>query len=336
MTNRRQFLRAAAAALPVLGAPAVLRAPAREPLTVMTPFGFISDFIEMMNAVSGGHFATQGLDVKLLGGQGTAQATQQLITGNAAFIRASSIDQMRAAVASGTPLVCFSTLYQASTFSLVSHKGKPIRSAEDLKGKTVGLVSVGGTTEIFLDLMLAKAGLKKDEVRREVTGNSPGAMQILKQGRVDCFMCAVNVLVTLQRMNEPIEHWSTDRYAPMPSQGYVTTQTLIDAKPDTLLRITKAMKASVDEMMTKPLRPVFERAAKDFEIPGIRDIDTLIAVNDASRERLWLSEGRENLMRNVPRLWKAGADALRENGVVDVKNVEALYTNRFVDAVARS
>jgi hypothetical protein len=96
------------------------------------------------------------------------------------------------------------------------------------------------------------------------------------------------------------------------------------------------MKASVDEMMTKPLRPIFERAAKDFEIPGIRDIDTLIAVNDAARERLWLSEGRENLMRNVPRLWKAGADALRENGVANVKNAEALYTNRFIDVIARS
>lgn len=336
MTTRRQFLSGAAAALPALGAPTLLPAQAREPITVMTPFGFISDFIEMMNAVSGGHFAAQGLDVRLLGGQGTAQATQQLVAGQAAFIRAAAIDQMRAAVASGAPLVCFSTLYQASTFNVVSLKDKPIRAAEDFKGKTVGLVSVGGTTDIFLDLMLAKAGLKKDDVKREVTGNSPGALQILKQGRVDCFMCAINVLVTLQRMNEPIEHWSTDRYTPMPSQGYVTTQTLIDSKPDTVLRITRAMKASVDEMMTKPLRPIFERAAKDFEIPGIRDIDTLIAVNDAARERLWLSEGRENLMRNVPRLWKAGADALRENGVADVRNVEALYTNRFIDAVARS
>jgi ABC-type nitrate/sulfonate/bicarbonate transport system substrate-binding protein len=332
MITRRTVLAGAAALGGSLSAPTLLRAQAREPLAVMTPFGYISDFIEMMNAVSGGHFAAQGFDAKLLGGQGTAQAMQQLIAGQVAFVRSAAIDQMRAVSTANAPLVSFSTLYQGSTFHVVSLKDKPITKAEDLKGKTVGLVSVGGTTDTFLDLMLRKVGLQKDDVRREVTGNSPGALQILKQGRVDCFMCAINVVVTLQQMKEPIEVWSTDRYAPMPSQCYVTTQSLIDTKPETVQRMTRALKASVDEMMTRPMREVFQRAAKDFDIPGIRDLDTLIAVSDAARDRLWLSEGRENLMRNVPRLWTEGAEALRASGVADIKNVEALYTNRFIDA----
>lgn len=331
MMNRRTVL-AGGAALGALGMPTILRAQAREPLTVMTPFGFISDFIEMMNAVSGGHFAAQGFDVKLLGGQGTAQALQQLIAGQVAFVRSAAIDQMRAVATANAPLVSFSTLYQGSTFHVVSLKDKPITRAEDFKGKTVGLVSVGGTTDTFLDLMLQKVGLKKDDVRREVTGNSPGALQVLRQGRVDCFMCAINVVVTLQRMNEPVEVWSTDRYAPMPSQCYLTTQSMVDTKPEVMQRVTRALKASVDEMMAKPPKEIFQRAAKDFDIPGIRDIDTLAAVADAARERLWLSEGRENLMRNVPKLWTAGAEAMRASGVADVKNVEALYTNRFIDA----
>ncbi len=334
MTTRRTFLASASAlaGASLIASPAIVRAQAREPLTVMTPFGFISDFIEMMNAVSGGHFAREGFEAKLLGGQGTAQATQQLIAGQVAFIRAAAIDQMRAVAATSAPLVAFATLYQASTFHVVSLKDKPITKAEDFKGKTVGIVSVGGTTDIFLDLMLNKVGVRKEDVKRETTGNSPGALQIMQQGRVDCFMCAINVVVTLQRMNAPIEVWSTDRYAPMPSQSFVTTQQMVDQKPEVMTRITRALRASVNELMTQPARPIFERAAKDFEIPGIRDLDSLVYVTDAARERLWLSEGRENLMRNVPRLWKEGADALRSAGVADVKNVEALYTNRFVDA----
>ncbi|KAA2235219.1 ABC transporter substrate-binding protein [Salinarimonas soli] len=332
MITRRTALTGAAALGASLSMPTLIRAQAREPLTVMTPFGYISDFIEMMNAVSGGHFAAQGFDAKLLGGQGTAQALQQLIAGQVAFVRSAAIDQLRAVATTNAPLVSFSTLYQGSTFHVVSLKDKPITRAEDFKGKTVGLVSVGGTTDTFLDLMLQKVGLKKDDVWREVTGNSPGALQVLKQGRVDCFMCAINVVVTLQQMKEPIEVWSTDRYAPMPSQCYLTTQAMIDTKPEVMQRITRAMKASVDEMMTKPVKEIFQRAAKDFDIPGIRDLDTLVMVADAARERLWLSEGKENLMRNVPRLWTAGAEALRASGVADVKNVEALYTNRFIDA----
>ena len=336
MTTRRAFLMQTAGLTgATLAAPALLRAQTREPLTLMTPFGFIPDFIEMMNAISGGHFAAQGFDAKLLGGQGTSQAIQQLIAGQVAFIRAAQIDQMRAVATTGAPLVCISTLYQASTFHVVSLKDKPIAKAEDFKGKTVGLVSVGGTTDIFLDLMLTKVGLPKDSVKREITGNSPGALQILQQGRVDCFMCAINVVVALQNMKAPVEVWSTDRYAPMPSQGYIASQDLIDKKPDVVLRIARAMKASVDEVLTKPIKPLFERAAKDFDIPGMKDVDALSTVTEATSKELWLSEGRDNLMRNVPRLWKDGADALRNAGIADVKNVEALYTNRFIDAAIK-
>jgi ABC-type nitrate/sulfonate/bicarbonate transport system substrate-binding protein len=298
---------------------------------MMTPFGYIADFIEMMNAITGGHMAREGLDAKLMGGQGTAQPIQQLITGGAQMIRASGIDVMRAISTTKAPLVSIATMYQASTFHMVSLKSKPILKAEDLKGKTVGIVSVGGTTEIYLDLILAKGGLKKEDVKREVTGNSPGAAQIMKQGRVDCFIASIQVVVALRRMKEDVEIWSSDRYAPMPGQCYIAHKQAIEAKPDLFVRAMKAMRASAEVIMTQPLQPIFERAAKQFEIPNIRNVGELVEVEKATADRLWLSEGRENLLRNVPRLWKAGVDALRESNVANPGDAESLYTNRFVD-----
>lgn len=332
MTNRRHLIKASAAlaATAVTGFPSVLRAQARESLTIMTPFGFIPDFIELMNGVSGGHFAKQGLDAKLLGGQGTAQPIQQLITRQVDFIRASGIDVMRAIATTKVPLISIATMYQGSTFHLISLKSKPIEKAEDLKGKTVGIVSVSGTTDVFLDLILAKAGLKKDDVKREVSGNSPGAVQLIKQGRIDCFIASIQVVVALERMKEDVLAWSTDRYAPMPGQCYISTRQIIEARPDVLKRAMVAMRASAEEIMTQPLRPIFERAAKDFEIPGIRDVDALVAVEKVTAERLWLSEGRENLLRNVPKLWASGVDALRTNHIGDPGEPETLYTNQFV------
>lgn len=332
MTNRRQLIQASAAlaATAVTGFPAIVRAQARESLTIMTPFGFIPDFIELMNGVSGGHFAAQGLDAKLLGGQGTAQPIQQLITRQVDFIRASGIDIMRAIATTKVPLVSIATMYQGSTFHMISLKSKPIEKAEDLKDKTVGIVSVSGTTDVFLDLILAKAGLKKDDVKREVSGNSPGALQLIKQGRIDCFIASIQVVVALERMKEDVLAWSTDRYAPMPGQCYISTRQIVEARPDVLKRAMTAMRASVDEIMTQPLRPIFERAAKDFEIPGIRDVEALVAVEKVTADRLWLSEGRENLLRNVPKLWKSGVDALRANNIGDPGEPETLYTNQFV------
>ena len=333
MTNRREFIKSGVAAGALIASPAILRAQTREPFVMMTPFGFIADFIEMMNAISGGHMAAQGLDAKLLGGQGTAQPIQQLLTGQAHLIRASGIDVMRAIATTKAPLVSVGTMYQASTFHMVSLKSKPISKAEDLKGKTVGIVSVGGTTEVYLDLILAKGGLAKDSVKREVTGNSPGAIQMVKQGRVDCFLASIQVVVALQRMKEEVEIWSTDRYAPMPGQCYISSRDMIKAKPETFTKAMRAMKASAQEIMTQPLAPIFERAAKDYEIPNIRNITDLVEVEKATADRLWLSEGRENLLRNVPKLWTSGVQALRENNVADPGDAETLYTNQFVDAL---
>ncbi len=332
MTNRREFIKSTVAASALIASPAILRAQTREPFVMMTPFGFIADFIEMMNAISGGHMAAQGLDAKLMGGQGTAQPIQQLITGQAQMIRASGIDVMRAISTTKAPLISVGTMYQASTFHMVSLKSKPITKAEDLKDKIVGIVSVGGTTEIYLDLILAKGGLPKDAVKREVTGNSPGALQMVKQGRVDCFIASIQVVVALQRMKEEVEIWSTDRYAPMPGQCYVSSRDMIKARPEVFTRAMRAMRASAQEIMTQPLAPIFERAAKDYEIPNIRNINDLVEVEKASADRLWLSEGRENLLRNVPHLWKSGVDALRENKIADPGDAETLYTNQFVDA----
>src|SRR6185437_14055992 len=67
LLSRRHVIKAAAAVF-AIGAARRARAQSLEPVTVMTPFGFIGDFIDLMNAYSGGHFKTQGLDAKVLGG----------------------------------------------------------------------------------------------------------------------------------------------------------------------------------------------------------------------------------------------------------------------------
>ncbi len=264
--TRRHILIAGAAAAAGLKAPAVL-GQARDPLTIMTPFGFIPDFIEMMNAVSGGHLARHGFDARLQGANGTAQAIQQLVAGQVSFIRSASIDMIRAA-SQGAPLVAIATSHQGSTFHMISLKEKPISRAEDLKGKTIGIVSVAGTTDIFLNLILSKGGLKPDDVKREVVGNSPGALQFVRQGRVDGFIASIVVPVILTRQKEPIEVWSTDRYAPMPSQCYVTTRDMVEKKPETVVRFLRGIRDSMNEMLTQPNPPIFERASKDFEIPA--------------------------------------------------------------------
>lgn len=333
MTTRRSFLTYAAAttAAGLFPMPAIVRAQALEQINVLTPFAFGASFIEMMNAVSGGHFARQGLEVKLEAGRGGAQTLQQLVADQTRFIRISSIEQLVAAEKSSEDLVCFSTMYQASTFHVVSLTSKPIASAEELRGKTVGLVSVGGSTEIFLNLMLGNVGVPVEEVKREVTGDTPGAFGILQTGRVDCFICSINVVAALRHMNAPVDIWSTDRYAPMPSQGYVAKRTVLEENEDQFVRICKALTASVNEIISEPTEMIYQRASKDFQIPRIDQMDELAAITRATVDELWLSQGKENLMRNVPPLWEQGVNTLRNAKLISATDPTRFYTNSYID-----
>ena len=332
---RRQFLGssaalAGAAALPA-AFPTTLFAQARESFTFCTPFGFIADFLEIMNAQSGGHWRDAGLDSKLIGAQGTSPAIQQLVAGQAQMIRAASIDFMRAVAQQNLPLIAVSTIYQGSTFYVISPEDKPLRNAEDMRGKTIGTVSVGGTTDLFIDLMLNKVGIDKSAVKKEVVGNNPGALAFVRQGRIDAFVASTGVVTALRAANEKIHAWRTDRYAPMPSQCYVTTRDVAQKRPQLLVRALRGLKASVDQVIEGPVGPLIARASKDFDIPGNRNINALTANMEAAKA-LYFSQGKPNLMRTVPALWRDGADALAKAGLGDVtKLVDTLYTNQFID-----
>lgn len=335
MRNRRAFLAASGALGTAVLLPPLARAQAREAFTFCTPFGFIADFLEIMNAHTGGHWRDAGLDSKVVGAQGTSPAIQQLVAGQAQMIRAASIDFMRAVAQQKLPLLSVATIYQGSTFYVISPEEKPIRNAEDMRGKTMGIVSVAGTTDLFIDLMCTKVGMPKTEVRREVVGNNPGALALVRQGRIDGFVASTGVVTALKTAKEKIVAWSTDRYAPMPSQCYVTTNEVAEKRPELLVKALRGLKASVDQVIAGPIGPLIARASKDFDVPGSRNLAALTANMDAAKE-LYFSQGRENLLRNVPKLWREGADVIAKAGLGDVTGtVDKLYTNRFVDAALK-
>lgn len=336
MTTRRNLLRGAAAGAVIAGFPAVLRyARAAEPVTLITPFGFDSDFIDMMNAVAGGHFAKEGLDAKLLGATGTVQSIQAVITGQAQFGRFSGIDFIRAVATKGAPLKAIATPRQNSGFHIVSLASKPVHSGADLKGKTIGILSYGGTTETFIELLLAKAGIPKSDARMVVAGNSPGEVELMHQGRLDCFICTYSVTFTIQRTtHQPLVYLSVDKPVPAPGQVYYGTRATLAQRPDLVVKVLRALKASALEIMKGPIRPILERAGKAYEIPGIDNLDNLVALQKKTIEVNWFGdEGRKNFLRNVPSRWQAGCDSLRQVHFADVKDPTTLYTNEFLAKV---
>ena len=118
-------------------------------------------------AKSKGYFAEEGLDVEILDIKGGgSQAASALIGGSVDF-SANAIDHAIKAKVQKKDLVAVHSHVRLPVMGLVvanKYKGE-IKSLADLKGRPVGVTSPGSQTHMVLGFLLAKSGVKPDEVK---------------------------------------------------------------------------------------------------------------------------------------------------------------------------
>ncbi|MBI3707405.1 MAG: ABC transporter substrate-binding protein [Proteobacteria bacterium] len=296
----------------------------------MEPFDLAFEFSHELNADVGGHFKAQGLDVQITNVRGTSIAIQQVVAKQAQVTRVGALDLMKAVAAQGVPLVSIATSLHEGIFSLVSLKSAPLKTPADMKGKTIGVASIGGGQENTLDLLLVSSGVPVAEVPRQAIGSSAGNIELLKQGRVNGFFATVETSLIFRRANEPVEIVSAAKFAPMPGGAIVVRRDFAAENPDVAVRFLRAMRASAEELLTADPNMIIERIEKKYEISADKDrnfrIEALKAYNNMA-----LSQGRENLLKNVPGVWRKAAELTSKAGIVKVADGDALYANQYID-----
>jgi putative hydroxymethylpyrimidine transport system substrate-binding protein len=142
-----------------LAAPA---AGAADRLTVLLDWFVNPDHATLVVAQEKGFFAEAGLEVELIA-PADPNDPPKLVSAGKADVAISYQPQLQIQVAAGLPLVRIATLVATPLNSLVVMADGPIRSIADLKGRKVGF-SVGGFEDALLKAMLARHGLKLDDV----------------------------------------------------------------------------------------------------------------------------------------------------------------------------
>jgi ABC-type nitrate/sulfonate/bicarbonate transport system substrate-binding protein len=325
--TRRTAIAAGAALITLRDARAQARA-----MTFVTPFAHILAFVDVLNAKGGGYFEREGLDVTVEQGRGSAMAVQQILGGNGLISRTGGGDHMRASTRpGGDELLAIATISQGSPFYVISRPQAPIRTPEEMVGKTIGVLSIGGATEIVLDAMLAARQIDRARVARVVAPNSPASMQLMEQGRIDAFIPSAGVPVALRAANTPHVSWNTDDVAPIPAQCYIVRRASAAQNADLIVRFLRAVKRSLDDMLADQDLSRTMANLRGFEIAEMRNAQTapLVLRNEM---RYWLTAGRENILRNVPERWQRGYDLLAGAGFVPAGGrASAFYTNEYVD-----
>ena len=243
-------------------------------LIFIEPFDIALEYIHEMNAAVGGHFKVQGLDIDIPNARGTSIAIQQVVAKQAAFSRVGALDLMKASASQNVPLVSIATSLQEAIFSLISLKSAPINTPADMKGKTIGVASMGGGQENTLDLLLSSAGIAKADVPRQAIGSNVGNVELLKQGRVNGFFATVENTIALTRAGEPVDRSGAPaKFAPMPGGAIIIRRAISQPKnPDRRRQVRTGDAEFRGRAPELPIpNMILDRIEKKYEISSNKD-----------------------------------------------------------------
>lgn len=246
-------LAAAAAALILTTMPTL--AQAMDKMTIAGWGPAISEITNILAEPDKGFFKAQDIDLGFVPGTGGGSAITNMLAGTAevAFTDPASF---YLALDKGEKLVAIYNIYPQNVFNVVSPVDRGIKTAADLKGKTVGVYSLNSGTRQNLLFLLHQAGLSEADVALRVAGLLNFAPVI--QGQVDATAATdtglyVGKLKGLGKVNVINVADSLN----VPSDMFVVPEAYYEANKPMLRRFLLAYRDSTQWMIDHP-----EEAAK--------------------------------------------------------------------------
>ncbi len=149
------------------------------------------------------YFKDEGLDVEIVDFAGGAKALQAVVGGSADVV-SGAFEHTLNMQAKGQPMRAFVLQGRAPQIVLgVSTKAMPnYKTIADLRGKKIGVTAPGSSTNILANFVLAKGGVKPNEVSIIGVGASQGAVAALRAGQIDAISNLDPVITILQRSGD--------------------------------------------------------------------------------------------------------------------------------------
>jgi ABC-type nitrate/sulfonate/bicarbonate transport system substrate-binding protein len=183
--NRRQFLQlgATAAASAAVGGPALLSSPAvlaadTKPLSFQLSWIKSIQYGGYFAGIENGSFKKFGIEPTFVSGGPNIDPIGNVAAGQSQ-LGDRPIGSLLIAREKGIPIKVIGTVFQKSPYAVISLAEKPIKTAKELKGKTIA-VSTSGV--VLIRQLVADAGLSPDDVKMVPASPDPAA---LVSGQID-------------------------------------------------------------------------------------------------------------------------------------------------------
>lgn len=198
-----RIIKAIAATLAGLGlvaaAAAHAQAPEKKKVTIAVGGKNLFYYLPLSVAERQGYFKDEGLEVEIPNFAGGSQALRALVGGSADMV-SGAYEHTINMVAKKQPIkaVVLQAKYSSMVLVMPNDKAAKYRSGKDLKGMKVGVTAPGSSTNMFVNSLLAKDGLKPTDVVIVGVGTGAGAVAAMEKGEIDALVNLDPVVTQLE------------------------------------------------------------------------------------------------------------------------------------------
>jgi NitT/TauT family transport system substrate-binding protein len=181
-----RLLNAIATALAILLCTPALAAPEQPKLTIAVGGKPLFYYLPLTIAERLGYFKDEGLDVTITDFPGGAKALQSLMGGSAEMV-SGAYEHTINMQAKGQAIraVVVQGRYAGIVLGLAPELAARYKSPKDLKGLKIGVTAPGSSTNMFVNALLAKDGLKPSDVSIIGVGATAGAVAAMQKKNID-------------------------------------------------------------------------------------------------------------------------------------------------------
>ena len=265
-------------------------------------------------AHSQGFFREKGLDVTIKQGSPERDAIKELELGHAQFGVASA-DQVIRAVSKGSPIVVIAQLFQQNPLQWMYRPEKtPLKTAQDLRGKTIG-VTFGGNDETIMRALMAKHAIPQSavtlfSVRYDYTP--------FYDGRVDLWPVYQNtqgVVIgdRMEKTGEPVRFFNPSALGiRFVANSVITTERMVSQYAKTVAHFTEALLTGWREV----LKPSNEDRAVDTIRLFDRDTPVAIMKKQLAATRMLIQPEQGAIGTIDERAWVQTEKIMREQALI--------------------
>ena len=175
------------------------QAPEKKSVTIAVGGKNLFYYLPLSVAERKGYFKDEGLEVEIPDFAGGAKALQAMVGGSADMV-SGAYEHTINMLAKKQPIKAVVLQARFSSIALIMSKEKAAKykGGRDLKGWKIGVTAPGSSTNMFVNNLLAKDGLKPTDVSIVGVGTGTGAVAAMEKGEIDAISNLDPVLTQLE------------------------------------------------------------------------------------------------------------------------------------------